>query len=175
MFRKLWPLTLMVVIVIAGCTSQKGSAKDLLPQVPNTSVVEGEKITDFIGRLTDGASLLAANPLLVPAIERVQTTLSCYQGVGAVAVRTYTDKSFPLSAGIVAIIDRKALTDPGNFLNCVVGKAQARGESGQPTINPCSKTYTLKKDDNEFYFAYIATTQEMCDAFCSKLEGCTGQ
>jgi hypothetical protein len=80
-----------------------------------------------------------------------------------------------LSAGIVAIVDRKALTDPANFANCVLGIARAREASGAPTINPCVRTYTLQKDDNEFHIAYIATTQEMCQAICSRLEDCMGQ
>ena len=76
----------------------------------------------------------------------------------------------------MAIIDKKALTNPANFANCVLGSAQGVQTSPQrPTIQPCAKTYTLKKDDNEFNIAYIATTQEMCQAFCSRLEGCTEQ
>lgn len=175
MFRKLYFFTLIVVISIAGCTGQKGGATAMLPDVPNTTIVEGQKITDFIAKLADGAAVLAAHPELIPTIERVEASLNCYQGVGAVALRAYTDKTFPVSAGLVAITDRKALTDPGNFLNCVVLRAQARVPGAPPAIEPCAKTYTLKKEDNEFYIAYIATTQEMCDAFCSKLESCTTQ
>jgi hypothetical protein len=175
MFRKLCLFVLMVVVLIGGCTGQKGSATAMLPDVPNTSIVEGQKITDFLAKLADGAALLAGNPELIPAIERVEASLSCYQGMGAVALRAYTDKAFPLSAGMVAIVDGKALTDPGNFLNCVVTRAQARLPGAPPAIDPCAKTYTLKKEDNDFYIAYIATTQEMCDAFCSRLESCTTQ
>jgi hypothetical protein len=175
MFRKSWLLMLIIVIAITACQTQKGSAQDLLPAVPNTTVVEGETITQFLAKVADGAALAAANPELIPLIQRVEASLTCYQGLGAVALRTYTDKTFPLSAGIVAIIDRNALTDPTNFANCVLGRAQAGDAATAPTIDPCVKTYTLKKDGNEFYIAYVATTKEMCTAFCSKLEGCTGQ
>ena len=174
MFYKACLLILLVVVVIAGCTSQQGSAKDLLPDVPNATVVEGQTITQFLSKAADGAALAAANPELVPVIQRVEASLTCYQDLGAVALRTYTDKTFPLSAGVVAIIDRNALTNPTNFANCVLGRAQGSG-SASVTIEPCVKTYTLKKNDNEFYIAYIATTKEMCTAFCSKLEGCTEQ
>jgi predicted small secreted protein len=174
MFKRIVLLTLLAAIALTACQTQRGSAKDMLPAVPNTTVVEGETITQFLAKVADGAALAAANPELIPLIQRVEASLTCYQGLGAVALRTYTDKTFPLSAGIVGIIDRNALTDPANFANCVLGRAQAES-SAIPSINPCTKTYTLKKDDNEFYIAYIATTQEMCTAFCSKLEGCTGQ
>jgi hypothetical protein len=173
MFKRLLFLGLIAAFALTACQTQKGSAKELLPDVPDTTVVEGETITQFLAKLTDGAALVAASPQLIPLIQRVETSLTCYQGLGAVALRTYTDKQFPLSAGIIAIVDRKALTDPANFANCVLGVGRAR--SATPTIDPCVKTYTLQKDNNEFHIAYIATTQEMCQAFCSRLEGCAGQ
>ena len=176
MFKRILLLSVIAVVALSACQTQRGSASDMLPNVPDTTVVEGETITQFLAKIADGAALAAANPQLIPLIQRVEASLTCYQDLGAVALRTYTDKQFPLSAGIVAIIDRKALTDPANFANCVLGRAQGAAASAEGlTIQPCTKSYTLKKDDNEFHIAYIATTQEMCQAFCSRLEGCTGQ
>ena len=175
MFKRILLPGLIAALVLAACQPQQGSAKDLLPTIPDTTVVEGETITQFLAKAADGAALTAANPELVPLIQRVETSLTCYQGLGAVALRTYTDKQFALSAGIVAIVDRNALTNPTNFANCVLGLAQARSATQTPTINPCVKTYTLQKDNNEFHIAYIATTQEMCQAICSHLQGCTNQ
>ncbi len=176
MFKQILLLSLIAVITLSACQSQKGSARDMLPDVPNTTVVEGQTITQFLAKAADGAALAAANPQLIPVVQRVEASLTCYQDLGAVGLRTYVDKQFALSAGIVAIIDRKALTNATNFMNCVLGSAQgAAAGAATPTIQPCVKTYTLKKDDNEFYIAYIATTQEMCQAFCSRLEGCTNQ
>lgn len=174
MFKRMLFLSLIVALTLTACQTQQGNARNMLPDVPNTTVVEGETITQFVAKVADGAALAAANPELIPLIQRVEASLTCYQGLGAVALRTYTDKTFPLSAGIVAIIDRNALTDPANFANCVLGRAP-KTEASVPTIDPCVKNYTLKKDDNEFYIAYMATTQEMCQAFCSRLEGCTEQ
>ncbi len=175
MLRKIGLLITVVVLLTAGCSiGVQGSAKDLLPDIPNTTVVEGQTITEFIGKLGNGASLAAASPQLIPLIQRVEASITCYQNVGAVAMRTYTDKTFPLSAGIIAVIDSNALKDPGNFVRCVTGSANAAAESSAaPTLQPCINNYTLKKNNNEFHIAYIATTKEMCTAFCSKLEGCT--
>ena len=175
MFKRILLLGLMAAIVLTACQTQEGSARAMLPDVPNTTVVEGQTVTQFLAKLADGAALVAANPQLIPLVQRVEASLTCYQDLGAVALRTYTDKQFPLSAGIVAIMDRKALTDPANFANCVLGSAQGAAEAQRPAIQPCSKSYTLKKADNEFYIAFVATTQEMCQAFCSRLEGCTEQ
>ncbi len=176
MFTRLFLLIIIAGVLLAACQTTAGDAKSMLPAVPNTTVVEGQTITQFLAKVADGAALAAANPELIAVIQRVEASLTCYQDLGAVALRTYTDKSFSLSAGVVAIIDRKALTDPVNFANCVVGSAHGVASgAATPTIKPCIKNYTLKKNDNEFYIAYIATTQEMCTAFCSQLEGCTAQ
>jgi hypothetical protein len=174
MFKRILLLSLIAVLALTACQTQAGSARDMLPDVPNTTVVEGQTVTQFLAKLADGAALATANPQLIPLVQRVEASLTCYQDLGAVALRTYTDKQFPLSAGIVAIMDRKALSDPANFANCVLGSAQGAG-AARPAIQPCTKSYTLKKDDNEFYIAFLATTQEMCQAFCSRLEGCTEQ
>jgi hypothetical protein len=176
MFKRILLFSLIAAVALTACQTQKGSAKDMLPDVPNTTVVEGQTITQFLAKVADGAALAAANPLLIPLIQRVEASLTCYQSLGAVALRTYTAKQFPLSAGIVAIVDRNALADPVNFANCMLGRAQgAAATAAAPTIDPCTKTYTLKKNDNEFHIAYVATTQQMCQAFCSRLEGCTEQ
>ena len=147
-------------------------AAALLPDVPNTTVVEGQSISQSIAKLADGAALLAANPQLVALIDRAQNSVDCFQKIGAVAVRTYTDKTFPLSAGVVGIVDRNAVTNLANLQQCVVSSRTPSAKAA-PTLQPCANAYTLKKTDNEFYIAYLATTAEMCQAFCSRLEGCT--
>jgi hypothetical protein len=174
MNRKISWLLLSAVLLLSACQPKQGSAKDLLPDVPNTTVIEGQTVTQFLAKLADGAALAAANPELIPVIQRIETSAGCYQDAGAVALRAYSDKSAPLTAGIVAIADRNALTDPANFLNCVV-KPQPGAANSAQTLQPCAKTYTLKKSDNEFYIAFVATTPEMCQTLCSKLEGCTSQ
>jgi hypothetical protein len=165
-----WRAIGAVLLIISACTPTAGGATALLPDVPNTTVVEGQSISDFVSKLADGAALMNANPELILLIEKAQGTLACLQQTGAVAVRTYTDKTFALSAGFVAIIDRNAITNLANWQQCLTGRT---GPSAQSvTLQPCATTYTLKKDDNEFYIAYVATTVEMCQALCSRLEGC---
>jgi len=170
MHTRYWLALSALLLLVSACTPTAGGATALLPDVPNTTVVEGQSISDFIAKLADGAALTMANPQLVSLIEKAQGTLSCLQQTGAVAVRTYTDKTFPLSAGFVAIIDRNAITNPANWQQCLTGPARPSAQA--VTLQPCATTYTLKKNDNEFFIAYVATTAEMCQSFCSKLEGC---
>lgn len=160
---------LAAMLFLTACNPNPGGATAMLPNISTANIVEGKTISEFLAGLPGGSTLKTAFPQLFSVVERVEQVTSCYSKIGAVAARTYSDKITPLSSGTVAIVDRNALLDPGNFNACVL---QPRALSSQPTISPCAKAYTLKKDNNEFYIAYVASTQEMCAAFCSALEGC---
>lgn len=143
----------------------------LMPDLPGYSVVEGQAVQDYIIDLAEGGTLLSGHPELATLITKVDGVITCYQEVGAVNARIYSDESFPLSSGAIAIADRNRLTDPAIFFHCVGGKALPF--SAQPTLNPCAHSYTLDKDNNEFYIIYVGTTSEICQTFCANLEGCT--
>jgi hypothetical protein len=172
MRRRIISISAVLMFVVAACTPTPGGATALLPNVPTANIVEGRTISEFLAGLPGGAALKTSFPQLFTVVEYVEQVTSCYQKIGAVAVRTYSDKVTPLSSGTVAIVDRNAITDPANLIACL-GNTPNPSAQAQPAISPCAKTYTLKKENNEFYIAYIASTQEMCTAICSGLEGCT--
>jgi hypothetical protein len=147
-------------------------AEDLLPDLQGYNTVEGERLTDYIGKLSGGASLLAGQPELALAIAAVDQVIGCYQDVGAVRARGYSNQEAPLSAGIVAVGDRNELLDPENLFKCVAPAIPDGSQPDVPPIEMCSASYTLVRDDNEFYIIYAGTTGEICSTFCSALEGC---
>jgi hypothetical protein len=91
-----------------------------------------------------------------------------------VEARVYSDQADPLSAGVVAVGDRNKLLDPDNLFACVVPAVPSEGDEAidMATIRPCTSSYTLKREGNEFYIIYAATTEEVCQAFCTALDGC---
>ena len=143
----------------------------LMPDLPGYRVIEGEAVQEYIVGLADGAALLSGNPQMIFLIEKIDRAIDCYQETGAVSVRIYSDEGFPLSSGAVAIADRNRLMDPATLFRCIGGRMVPF--SAQPSLNPCTHSYTLERDDNEFYIVYVGTTQEICEAFCSDLEGCS--
>lgn len=168
---------LVLVCLLSGCgliglgqPAQTPPAVEMLPDLPGYTVVEGQTLTNYISTLSGGAALLAGQPELAALVAAVDRVIACYQEVGAARARIYSDQANPLSAGTVAIADRNALLDPVNIFKCVVKKDSQIMAAG---IQPCSATYTLTKDGNEYYILYAGTTLEICQAFCSKLEGCT--
>jgi hypothetical protein len=149
-------------------------AADMLPDLPGYNTVEGDLLTDYVGKLSGGAALLAGQPELAAAIVAVDQVVGCYQEVGAVEARVYSLDDDPLSAGVVAVGDRNKILDPENLFQCIVPALPSEG--GEPidkaTIRPCTASYTLEREDNELYIIYAATTEEVCQTFCAALEGC---
>ncbi len=173
------------VVLLSGCNILPGTgntpadspadspAAEMLPDLPGYNTVEGQLLTDYISSLSEGASLLAGQPELAATALAVDQIISCYQEIGAVQSRVYSNKEMPLSVGTVAIADRNMLTDPINLFKCVLPTVlDASGAEGFE-IKPCSASYTLSRDDNEFYIIYAGSTEEICRDFCSHLEGCT--
>jgi len=173
-------LLLGLAIVLGGAgvlygNGRRGSeppAAKMLPNLPGYHVVEGEQLTEYIRSLSGGAALLAGQPELTAAIAAVDQIVSCYQSVGALQARLYANAEMPLSAGLVAIADRNALLAPENLFRCVAPALPDAGGAAVPTIRPCTASYTLSRDHNEFYIIYAGTTEEICRAFCAALEGC---
>ena len=143
----------------------------LMPDLPGYHVIEGRSVQAFILNLAEGGALLTGHPELATLVAKIDNVIACYQDVGAVKARIYSDAAFPLSSGAIAIADRDRLTDPATLLRCVGG--QVLLFSDQPTLNPCSHSYTLVRGEDEFYIIYAGTTSEICHDFCVNLEGCS--
>ena len=161
-------------ILLAGCfgpASGEPPAARMLPTLPGYSTIEGQTLTDYISTLSEGAALLAGQPELAITVAAVDQVASCYQEVGGVRARVYSNEQEPLMAGAVAIADRNVLLNPVNLFRCVTPAVQKKTLT--VVIEPCTASYTLAKDNNEFYIVYAGTTADMCRTFCSNLEGCT--
>ena len=162
-----------LILGIRQQDSQVPPAEEMLPDLSGYDTVEGEALTDYISKLSGGAALLAGQPELALAVAAVDQVVGCYQEVGAVKARVYSNQADPLSAGIVAIGDRNELLDPKNLFTCVAPAIPDAGAPDQAPIEPCKASYTLEREDGSvFYIIYAGTTEEICQTFCAALEGC---
>lgn len=164
-----------LILGIRQQDSQIPPAEELLPDLSGYDTVEGEALTDYIGKLSGGAALLAGQPELALAVAAVDQVVDCYQAEGAVRTRAYSKQEDPLSAGIVAVGDRNELLDPKNLFKCVAPAIPDGGGApmDQATIEPCTASYILEREDGSvFYIIYAGTTGEICQTFCAALEGC---
>ncbi len=168
-----------LVALLSGCDLLPGSATpappspaaDLLPDLPGYTQVEGQTLTSYLGTLSGGAALLAGRPELAATLAAVDRIVGCYQQVGAVRSRLYSNQKSPLSAGTIAVADRNALLNPANFFQCVTPHTGPQIQSIK--IQPCTANYTLSRGGNQFYILYAGTTLDICQTFCTHLEGCT--
>jgi hypothetical protein len=143
----------------------------MMPTLAGYRIIEGQQVQEYIAGLAEGAALLSGNPGMVFTLEKLDRMIQCYQEAGAVNLRIFSHQQHPLSSGAIAIADRNRMRDPSTLLNCA-----GRGLipfSDQATPDPCVHSYTLERDDNAFYIAYVGTTEEVCQAFCGHLEGCS--
>lgn len=165
---------LVAVTVISACgraATQEPSAASLMPNLPDYYVNDTVNIQDAISKVASLTSLGAAHPELAGLIAGINNLLTCYQNSGAIQGRTYVNKADVFKAGIVVVVNRNAVSDPTTFINCVVPPS---ARSLRPaTLQPCAKAYTLNTANNQYYIGYAATDPEVCQAFCSALQGCT--
>jgi hypothetical protein len=149
--------------------TKEPSAAALMPNLAGYQVSETTNIQDAISKIAAGGAALTGQPELAALVTTVSGVVACYQKAGAIEGRTYVNTADVTKAGVVVIVNRKVLTDPGTFINCVLPPSAMRAAA----IQPCAKAYTLDKDNTQFYIGYAATNPEVCQAFCSALQGCT--
>lgn len=162
---------MLLLVAACGGNGDSPTAADLMPDLDGYNVVEGEDLTDAIGRTAGGAALLSGNPLMAGAIIGVDEVIACYQEQGAVSGRLFSKADDLLAAGVIVIVDRNRLTSPETFLNCIRRPGPEAAQAD--IIQPCGKTYTLQRDNNEYYILYAASQPQVCQTFCAALEGCT--
>jgi hypothetical protein len=164
---------LLCTLLLGACGPQavtkEPSAAALMPNLAGYQVSDTTNIQDAIAKLAGGGAVLAGQPEVAALVTGVNSIVACYQKAGGIEGRSYVNSADVTKAGVVVIVNRNVLTDPATFLNCVLPQTGFRAA----TIQPCGKAYTLTTDNNQFYIGYAATNPEVCQAFCSALQGCT--
>lgn len=149
------------------------TAEEMLPDLAGYNQVAGQDLTQYVSALSEGAALLASRPDLAAALKTTDSISNCYQESGAVRGRAYSNDQEPLEAGAVVIGDRNQLLSLETLAKCILGPAAENQVSiASIEIEPCTKSYQLNKENNQFFIAYVGTTPNICQAFCSQLEGC---
>ncbi|MBN1963620.1 MAG: hypothetical protein JW910_03165 [Anaerolineae bacterium] len=161
-----------------GTPSSSGPpAASLLPTLTGYNVVEGQSVQEFIAGLGEAASALLGQFQATAAIELIDRVAGCYQDIGAVALRLYSQQEYPVIAGGVAVANRDLLTDPQTFLYCVGLAPQPSGLSegqGGGGLQPCFYNYSIEIQGDTYDIFYVGTDVQICQAFCAGLQGCTG-
>lgn len=176
MMKKLFWLTGLVLLVIAGCTlgstaptgdssNDPAAAQQILPDLAGYTRTNAQSLTSAVTSISGGAALISGNPLLAALITRIDTMMTCYQNVGAVAASVYTqaDLGQVLSGqmpklGAVAVINQDRLSR--NFLSCIVGNSGASAQA--VSIEPCLGSGSKVVKGETITYIYGGTDPSFC-------------
>jgi hypothetical protein len=173
---------LVLILVAAACqivpgtgdrSTDAAAAQNFVPaSIAGYNATEATSITDALTKTGIGASVLTGNLPLAGAIAKLDGMIQCYQGVGAVAAKVYTEQNMPTTGipkiGALAVINTTRLGR--NFLQCAVNlggaSAQAVGE-----VQPCGGSGSFKVNNEDLEYVYAATTPELCTTFQNQFNG----
>jgi len=170
---------LLAVLMLAACSmtttsttpdtaNDPAAAQRFLPNLPGYTATEAHSITDALTAVGVGGSLITGNVPLAAVVSRLDTMMQCYQNVGAVAARVYTQVDIGSvlqgqvpKVGALAVINQDRLER--NFLSCALGT----GLSAQADqVQPCGGSGTFLASNNErIHYVYGATSPELCTLF----------
>jgi hypothetical protein len=171
-----WLVCIMTLWIAAGCTlgstgptgdtsSDPSAAQQFLPNISGYNRTNAESLTSAITNVSGGAALLSGNPALAALISRLDTTMQCYQKVGAVAASVYTQVDIGQvisgqipKAGVVAVINQDRLKN--NFLNCVIGGGALSAQSAG--VEPCGGSGSKQISNATITYLYGGTDPSFC-------------
>jgi hypothetical protein len=171
-------LCLILTILLTACSmvastgdtaSDPAAAQQFLPTISGYTMTEADSITDALTAAGVGGSLLTGNAPLAAAVAKIDDMIQCYQNVGAVAARVYTQTDVGSliqgqipKVGAVAVINEARLER--NFLNCALSVGS--GLSAQADqIQPCGGSGTMVVNNERIDYLFAATTPELCTLF----------
>ncbi|MDZ4766766.1 MAG: hypothetical protein SGI73_19685 [Chloroflexota bacterium] len=151
--------------------SDPASAERFLPTLVGYTSHNVDSITSAITAAGGTAALFTGNVLVAGAITQIDSMISCYRSVGAVAARVYTENNIAQllggqvpKVGALAIINQDRLAN--NFLSCATGGG-AGGEtrSQDASVQPCAGSGTFTSGGETLHYLYAASNPELCSAF----------
>ncbi len=169
----------LVALLAAACqvvpttgdrVSDTASAQNYLPNLAGYSATEATNISEALTKVGAGASFLTGNLPLAGMITKLDDTLRCYQQVGAVSARVYTEQDIVGAAtsgsipkiGVVAVINTTRVQR--NLFSCVLNTGIG-AQSAQAVIEPCGGSGSFTVNNENLAYVYAASAPELCRAF----------
>lgn len=151
------------------------SAQNFVPaSIPGYSVVDAANIAEALSRVGVSGSVLTGNLPFAGAIAKLDDMIRCYQGVGAVAARVYTESDIVNTIttgipkiGVVAVVNTTRVQR--NLLQCTVNTGF--GAQSVDAIQPCGSAGSFTINGENLQYVFAATTPELCQVFQSRFGG----
>lgn len=172
--------TVLVLMSLAACqvvpgtgdtASDAAAAQKFLPNLSGYAATEASNIQDALTKVGAGASVLSGNLAMAAAIAKLDDALRCYQNVGAVAIRVYTEQDIARAVtsssvpkiGVVGVINTTRLQR--NLFSCVLNTGGGAGAQAQgAAIEPCGGSGSFTASGENLQYVYAATAPDLCSA-----------
>lgn len=159
------------LVPTTGDTASDPSAvQRFLPNIPGYNVTDADSLVDAITAVTGGASLLTGNPVTAAMVAQIDGMIQCYQNVGAVGARIYTQANIGQllegqvpAVGALAMINQDRLVN--NFLPCALGSAGDSFRAQGAAVEPCSGSGSFVAEGETIHYLYAATQPDLCAQF----------
>lgn len=173
---------LVLAMVAAGCklvpstgdtASDAAAAQNFLPaSIAGYNVTEATSVIDAISKTGAAGALITGNAALTLAISRIDSMIQCYNGVGAVSARVYTEQNITATGipkiGALAVINSTRLGR--NFVQCAINTGGVNAQSAG-TVEPCGGSGSFVVNNENLEYVYGATTPELCSIFQAQFNG----
>lgn len=171
---------LLILLLFTACSAVAGptgdtasdpaAAQRFLPNIPGYTATEADSITDALAAAGVGGSLLTGNAPLAAVVAKIDDMIQCYQNVGAVAARVYTQVDIGNliqgqvpKVGALAVINQDRLER--NFLNCALSVAGGLSAQSADQMQPCGGSGTTVVNNERIHYVFAATAPELCAIF----------
>lgn len=170
-----------LLLMAAGCQIVPGTgdsatdaaaAQQFVPQnIPGYIAVDATSITDALSKAGVAGSVLSGNVPAAGAIAKIDDMIRCYQGVGAVAAKVYTEANIAGAIsgvpkiGAIAVVNTTRLQR--NLLQCVLNTGGASAQAANE-IQPCGSSGQITVNGENIQYVFAATTPELCTVFQAK-------
>ncbi len=175
--KRVWIL-MVLLMVAAGCklvpttgdsASDAAAAQNFVPaNIPGYTSTTASSVTDALAKLGVSGSVVTGNLPLAGAIAKLNDLISCYQGVGAVEARVYTEQNLPTvgipKIGVLAVINTTRLQR--DFLQCAANIGGASAQAADQ-IQPCGSSGSFQVNNENLEYLFAATSPELCTIFQS--------
>ena len=182
---------LLAVILIAACSqigvpggavvpttgnssSDTAAAQQYVPDLPGYLSSDATSLTSALSTISGGASLLSGNPITAAMIAQIDGMITCYENVGAVAAKIYTQVDIASvaqgqipSVGALAVINQDRLVN--NFLPCALGSGRGFSAQAAAQNQPCAGSGSFTANSNTYWYLYAATRQDLCTTIAQHL------
>jgi hypothetical protein len=150
------------------------AAQRFLPNLSNYgyTATDAADITSAITSLGGSASLLTGDPVLAGVISQIDSMITCYRNVGAVAARIYAPGNIGSilqgqvpSVGVLAVINTNRIAD--NLLQCALGSSGVRAQSAG--LQPCAGSGSFVREGETLTYVFAATDTNLCQLFSAAM------